>query len=329
MIHYSSTSYLGMNFHPEFKTFLIEGFEKYGTNYGGSRLANNVPDIYNLAEHHLASNLDFEDALIVSSGTLAGHLLLTAIPKNQDFFHFKLLHPALLSQFIGKKSTEVQDYEDLMEQIYLSSNEHICILLNSIHPVLVEKTPVQWIHELPKNKKITVIIDDSHGIGMIGKNGKGIMSELEKYPDYIEIILLASLGKAIGVPAGVILGKTIFINKIKALPIWGGGSPTPPAYLYAFLKSVSLRHHQRQKLQENIDCFATNLARLSDFTFIQQFPVFKYKGDGLYDKLIQKGMAISKISYPTRLDTPTERIVLNSLHAVEDIYCILDVVSSL
>ena len=308
-----------MNYHSQFKALLNEGFEKYGTNYGGSRLANNVPNIYGLSEKYIAQKLDTEDAVIVSSGTLAGHLLLTSLPKNQAFFHFKLLHPALVNQFIGKKSFEVNDPKILLHQIEKSHQNDICILLNSIHPVLVEKTPTDWIYELPKDKNFTIIIDDSHGIGIIGNNGKGIVSSFKKIPQNIKIILLASLGKAVGVPAGVIAGHSKFIDKIKSLALWGGGSPTPPAYLYAFVKGTELRRQQREKLQSNIDFFKENISNLADFTFIDQFPVFKYNGTGLYEKLLEYDISISKISYPTKDDISTERIVINSLHSTSDI----------
>lgn len=319
MIHFSSTSYLGMNYHPDFKTLLNEGFELYGTNFGGSRLASNVPDIYDKAEEYISKKLGFEDALIVSSGTLAGHLLLTSLDQNQDFFHFKLLHPALVNKFIGKSSKEVNHPDELLTEIKKTKQENICILLNSIHPILVEKIPLDWIIKLPQDKNFTIIIDDSHGIGVLGTNGDGIISEIKNIPNHINIIVLASLGKAIGIPAGAIMGSTKFIKKIKSLAIWGGGSPTPPAYMYTYIHSEELRQHQRTKLQANIDFFKKNVPNIQDFTFIDQLPVFKYKGNGLYEKLQKKGISISRITYPTILDPITERIVLSSLHSFEDI----------
>ncbi len=309
-----------MNYHPEFRVLLNQGFEIYGTNYGGSRLASNVPNIYDQAEEYIANKLGFEDALIISSGTLAGHLLLTSLDQNQDFFHFKLLHPALVNKFIGKSSKEVNHPDELLSKIEQTHHESICILLNSIHPILVEKTPLDWILQLPKDKNFTIIIDDSHGIGVLGKDGNGIVSELKKNKSQnITTIILASLGKAIGIPAGAILGNKKFIEKIKSLAIWGGGSPTPPAYMYAYIQSEKLRQQQRTKLQSNIDFFKKNIPNIQDFTFINQLPVFKYKGVGLYEKLLKKGISISKITYPTKLDPITERIVLSSLHHYEDI----------
>ena len=96
-LYFGGTSYLGMATHPEYQNLLCNSIRIWGTAYGSSRNSNIKLSIYQKAEALFAKNSGAEAALMVSSGTLAGRLVIDYLSKsNQQFFHYPKTHPAIL-----------------------------------------------------------------------------------------------------------------------------------------------------------------------------------------------------------------------------------------
>ena len=94
-LYFSGTSYLGISQNKAFQNWVIEGLQKYGTHYGGSRLSNWQLGLFEQVETQLAALSGSEAALVVSSGTLAGQLVskyFSTIGKN---IFTPNTHPAL------------------------------------------------------------------------------------------------------------------------------------------------------------------------------------------------------------------------------------------
>jgi 8-amino-7-oxononanoate synthase len=173
---------------------------------------------------------------------------------------------------------------------------------------------------LPTDKQITLIVDDSHGFGVTGDSGAGIFGQLKaRLQPNVQLVVASSMGKALGIPAGVVLGDKELIDKLRNSYYFGGASPAIPAYLYAFLQCESVFKEAREKLFSNIAYFLQHLERPAQFSYFDRYPVFGVPNHRLAAYLQEHGVIISSFRYPTPADDPITRIVLSSAHRVEDI----------
>jgi len=320
---FSGTSYLGMAFHPEFQQYLLEGISLYGTNYGGSRLSNLQFPVYEAAENHLAQITATEGALTFSSGTLAGQLLSNYLSQTHELCYVPKTHPALWHE---ANAPVVQDnwINQVLENAK-NTSKPLAIFSNSIDPLYCKPTDFSWWQRLPQDRKTVVVLDDSHGFGIVGKKGAGITSTLA-VPKHIDLIVSSSLGKAYAVPGGVILGNKKHITALKNSPLFGGASPIIPAYLHAFLESKKLHQQQLKRLRQYIAYFVNYINKSLDFPsspfqfhFLNQLPVFYTADQKLYERFRRKNIIISSFPYPTKESPCINRIVLNAAHKRADI----------
>lgn len=331
-LFFSGTSYLGTPCNEQFRQLLNEGFRLYGTNYSSSRNSNLQLQVYDETEAYLAAYTGAEAALTMSSGYLAGQALVQTLQSDGKFLYAPETHPALWRRPTDAPTHDLS-YEDWVEQILQKipalPNEHIFLVCNSLDPLKAKKHSFSWLDSLPQNKQITVIIDDSHGFGLTGKNGAGIYNILghRHRKDNLRLLVVCSLGKAFGVPAGLILGDLKTIELLKQSTYFGGASPAVPAYLYAFLHSAAIYSDAREKLFSNTDQFLKQLTRSDFFSFFNQYPVFNSRQNELYSLLLHHNILISSFRYPTPTDGPITRVVLNSLHTPDDIKHLADAIN--
>ena len=318
-LYFSGTSYLGMARNEELQAYLQEGISRYGANYSSTRLSNVQLNVYAEAEKYLASLTGAEAALTISAGFLAGQLIIRTLEGTADFIYGPRTHPALWRQKTDSYTGSFEAWIDrLPELVEKSEQENIVILCNSLDPLLAIKYNFDWLEDLPATKNITVIIDDSHGFGVTGKEGAGIFSEISA-PAGVELIVVTSMGKALGIPAGLILGKEKTLASFRQSPFFGGGSPAIPAYLYAFLKATNIYPETRQKLLKTIRHFQSQLTDPALFHSITNYPVFYTPHNHLCAFLYDKDMLISSFPYPTPQSPHVTRVILNSLHTPDDI----------
>lgn len=320
-LYFSGTSYLGLSQNVDFQNLIIEGIQIYGANFGGSRLSNLRLQIFEEAENKLAKWTGSEAALTISSGTLAGQLVVKTLRNSGKFYFAPGVHPALFGE--GEYSN--LDFNN-WTQFILEETPHlkspIVLFSNTLDPLKAKQFDFSWIQRLPNNIPITIVLDDSHGIGITGKNGAGIFSSL-KTPKNVELIVIASLGKALSIPGGVILGTKDFIQKIWQRPYFGGASPISPAYLYAFLQAKELYKNQRQILFRNIEYFKTATETFHLFQTFDQYPVFYTSQNALADFLQHHKVLISSFPYPTAESERITRVVLNAAHTQEDLIILI------
>ncbi len=332
-LFFSGTAYLGMGHQPEFRNALIEGIDRYGTVFSASRNNNLQLKIYEEAEGFIAHWTGAEAALTVSSGLVAGQLVVQSL-DNHKFIFAPATHPAIWqsrtppSRTIGMQAQYLfQNFDDFSKrivEIVEQETESIVIAANAIDPLRGEFFDFSWIENLPFNKSITLLLDDSHGIGITYTEGAGIFRTITKMigdKSNINLIVIASLAKAVGIPGGVILSNKKTIAAIRQNPMFVGASPIVPAYLFAFLKSQNTYTEARAVLQKNIQQLKTALSDLPNnpITYLPDYPVFFTTKNELYDYFLNHKLLISNFSYPNPSDPPITRIILSALHTEGDI----------
>jgi 8-amino-7-oxononanoate synthase len=349
-LFFSGTSYLGMGHQVQFREALAEGFSQYGTVFSASRNNNLQLNIYDEAEAFLADWTGAKAALTVTSGLLAGQLTVAALPKDATILYAPSVHPAIW----GEKTPQYlgENFEDFTKNIAQKVTEctgEVVIACNALDPLRCVPYDFDWLMQLPDNQSITVVVDDSHGIGVTGTEGGGFLRKISFLPkSNIRLIVIASLAKAVGIPGGVILGDAAFIQSVRSNPLFVGASPIVPAYLFAFLKCQDLYTDLRRLLLENVLFFKEKYAQNAPTTeggylelkiknsqlkaangetfelrMFDDYPVFSTDYPDLYANLLEKRIFISHFSYPKPTDPPLTRLVLSSLHTREDIECLV------
>lgn len=314
-LHFSGTGYLGLAGHPLYQANLVEGIRRYGTSFGGSRRSNLQLDIFAEAESYLAEWLGLEAVLTVSSGSLAGQLLIKYLEQNRICDYAPSVHPALIGQGQRFPGSQQEWAQYILE---LEARPDRILLSSTLDPLLALTYDFSWLGRLSPKNQTTLVLDDSHGLGVLGKAGRGTLAQLPR-SEHTNYILLSSMGKALGVPGGLVGGSRELIRALWESPFFGGASPIIPAYLYAFLQCRDLLTEQRRRLLTNIRFFTQVHPAPDYFRNIPGHPVFFIKDAGLADFLVQHQILISSFRYPTAQDPKISRIVINAAHTPADL----------
>lgn len=313
-LYFAGTSYLGIPHNPQFINLLNEGFRLFGVHFGGSRHSNLQLNVFNQAEQFLKEWIGCSEALLTSSGTLAGQLVI------QQLKDFKLIYaPGTHAALFLTPPSSLQDWpQNITAELSKYPDQPVAIITNTVDPLTLQSISFEWLDYLPERSDLMVVIDDSHGLGIVGNDGSGFYHYLQS-KCHVPVIMISSLSKALGIPAGVIGGPEYFINQIFDYPLFIGSSTPSPAFLYALLNSKEIYQHQISLLKSNIQFFLHHCDCLSQFKFLSDYPVFYCHDTKLYDHLKSKGIICSSFNYPTKHDHPLTRIVFNACHSKEDI----------
>ena len=309
MIAFSGTSYLGLATHPDFLFLVKEGLDKYGTNYGGSRLSPLCPDIFEQAEAAFAEWTGAPAALLVGSGSAAGQLAARFYAhENLPLQIGPLAHPALWWPK-GKKHTAWKVFfEDIEKTPSIAFTD-------ALDPLGIQLPP--WEALLAAKPK-RLVVDDSHTLGWYGPGHAGSWKELRPKTS-AELLVTASLGKALALPAGILLGEKETLAKLRELPQFGGASQPPAAFLYAWLQGQEIISAQRQKLQAHLDDLKPTIKAIPGIHTLENFPVFGLLNDAWGAQLAAKGILISAFRYPNEHSPMYSRIVVRADHTEEEV----------
>lgn len=327
-LFFSGTAYLGLQQNPVFRQLLIDSIDRYGTSFGSSRNGNLRIGIYELAESELAAMAGAPHALTLSSGMLAGQVVINWLrAQNTAFIYGPQAHPALWDGPVVDLPTlpfaewSAQLPDDLRKRI---GTGPIAILTNSVDAARSVYYSFDWVADLPDDRPITLVVDDSHGLGVLN-NTRGIWPQIPQKPN-VNLIVTGSLAKAMGLPGGVLLGKAETLAGLRQTAFFGACSPVPPAYMNAFTKAGMLYAEGRERLRQNLILAEKLLIPTGLFSHATGYPIFFSEQDDLYTFLLERGIMIYSFSYPTPADRPNTRIIISAFHTFDDIQALAEAV---
>lgn len=293
-LFFSGYNYLGMQQVPEFAALVKEGIDKYGWLFPSSRISNTRLEIFEEAEMLLSSITGMEASVIVASGYVAGRI--ATAPFAGNISNLQPSHPAIQR-----------------------SNEHHhsnIFAIDSVETINSSVTDFSFVTKDTTNKKI--IVDDSHGIGLIGKNGEGIISRLPQNNN-TQYILTYSLSKAFHINAGAISCSKEMAANYKKDHAYTSATAPSPALLYAFINGRYMYAAQRKKLQISMHYFQQLIKDLDCIYHHPELPVFILPGNIDEQKFFNEKIIISSFAYPDENGKKINRIVLSALHTKEDL----------
>jgi len=322
-LYFGGTSYLGMAALPEFQNILAQNIKKWGTFYGSSRSANIKLSVYEEAEKLFAEQLKAEASLTVSSGTLAGRLVVNFLArKSTIFFHHPKAHPAIL----GPKSLPLFIDGELHSSLKNELQQDIVITVDAISGLEVAPVNFDFLKMISKQKNITIIVDESHSLGVMGEQGEGIYHSIPTDRLHRKI-MVASLGKALGLSGGIIASDAEFIDDIKSEPVFVSASGANPAYLGTYLQTQNLYERQRKQLKENMAFLFKRLTLNNQFIIDDNYHVIYSNNDTIFTTLLQNNIVITSFKYPT-YDKPMNRIVITANHTKQDLEKLIQILNN-
>ncbi|MCX2720309.1 aminotransferase class I/II-fold pyridoxal phosphate-dependent enzyme [Lentiprolixibacter aurantiacus] len=316
-LYFGGTAYLGLQTNPSFQKCYKENIDRYGTHYGASRNANVQIAIYAEAEQKLKEITASQAAITLSSGYLAGQIL-AAFFSDSDYtlFYTRESHSALYQ----KKIPAYASFGELRLALekHLSTKESTpVIFMDTLENPEASYPEFDALRDLPLSECI-LVADDSHGFGVMGKEGTGAYPILTQFKPK-DLLVCFSMGKAIGIPAGAVAGSKRMINQLAKSEIYGAASPASPAGLATFVQSLVLIWEKNQQLKGLTEYFLALLEQKHVFRFIPGQPAFAYKDLGLTEYLRRQNVLVTHFHYPNEQSEPTSRIVLTAAHSKAEI----------
>ncbi|SHN45260.1 aminotransferase class I/II-fold pyridoxal phosphate-dependent enzyme [Chitinophaga sp. CF418] len=318
-LFFSGFSYLGLHALPAFKELLKQGIDEYGTTFISSRIANTRLHLYDELEHALAVLQQQQAAAAFSSGYLASQAAVQYAATKGELLYAPSAHPALWK---GQPLIPLQDWSAwaaaTVDKVNAHPDDYFVIVADSVNPLTSTINDFSWLQQL--RRQVLVLIDDAHGIGVIGADGNGIIDTLPQHPP-VRYLLAASLAKAYSAQGGVVSGHAADIAAIKKLPLFTGATPMMPANAWAFLQSFSLHSEQRTLLRQRIGYFESLTGNIRYLHNPFHLPVFLLKDNaGIEKYLLEHDIMISSFGYPNPDSPPVNRIIVSAQHSEEDLY---------
>jgi len=324
-LFFGGTAYLGLLDNPEYIQLYKEGIDKYGLNNGTSRSNNIQLGIYRQVEEALAMRFGFEDAALFSSGYLSAQAAVKALKEDKEIIYAPGCHPALWLDDKPQVEGSFEKWaEETIHYINNAKQDSFIVISNCIDNLRPANYDFSIFSTVLDHKQVLLLLDDSHGIAVVHKNGISSNLSLLKDKHNIEIVIVASLAKGLGTDAGVVLGTSKSLNKVKKQPIFLGASPSSPASMYALLYGDGIYSSAFDQLHKNIAYFKHRLSINNELSHIVNFPVFSSLEPSLYEYLRQNNILISSFPYPLSTSSLLNRIVISALHTESDLNYLLE-----
>ena len=179
VLMFGSNSYMGLTNHPKVKEAAIEAIKKYGTGCAGSPFLNGTLDIHKELEARLAAFVGKEDAMIYSTGFEVNLGVVSCVTGREDYVlldeqdHASIIEGRRLS-FSTAYKYKHNDMASLETQLQKCAPDKVkLIVTDGVFSMEGDVANLPEIVRLAKKYDATIMVDEAHGIGVFGKQGRG------------------------------------------------------------------------------------------------------------------------------------------------------------
>jgi glycine C-acetyltransferase len=316
----NSNSYLGLSLHRKLIETEAKAAEQFGTGPGAVRFISGTYRPHVELEKALASFHGRESAMVMSAAyatvmgvlpqlvTSATLVVSDALNHNSIITAIRLPHPA-------DKAVYAHLDMQVLEKI-LDANKgqvkQVCVVTDGVFSMRGDHAPLHEIaaickrHEPDYEEGIITVVDDSHGVGALGRTGRGT----EEYTHAQADILIATLGKALGVNGGYVVSNALVIDYLReTAPFYIYSNPITPAEAAAAITSlqildsaegVELLAHLRKlgnKLRTGLKDLGYETL-MSDHPIVPLFIRNTEKTSALVEYLFDHNILVTGLNYP-------------------------------
>ncbi|SNY76966.1 8-amino-7-oxononanoate synthase [Enterobacter sp. CC120223-11] len=337
-LNFSANDYLGLSQHPAIVGAWQQGAARYGTGSGGSGHVTGYSEAHQHFEQQLAEWLGYPRALLFISGFAANQAVIAALLHKEDrivadrLSHASLLEaanlsPAQLRRFAHNDSAQLaQLLAKPVEGLQLTVTEGVFSMDG-------DSAPLAEIASVTEAANGWLLVDDAHGIGVSGREGRGTCDEQNVKPD----LLVVTFGKAFGLSgAAVLCSEEVADYLLQFARHLIYSTSMPPAQAVALSEALAVIRSddgeaRRQKLREHISRFrrgaeSLGLQLTNSTSAIQPVIVGEnHRALALAETMREAGCWLTAIRPPTvPAGTARLRITLTTAHHAEDIDRLLE-----
>jgi 8-amino-7-oxononanoate synthase len=331
LLFFSGTDYFRLSWHVAIRREFVEAVGRYGPSSGASRLTTGNLSIYGELETEIARFFGVEAAVSTSSGYLAPLVAVQALSdRHRRVLLDERAHPCLEDAAAASRLPLHRfDHRDL------KSFEAACFQKASKGPCLVmtdglftqsgEVAPLNdYLRRLPKDA--TLLVDDAHGAGVLGRNGRGTAEWLGVALE--RLVITMTFSKALGGHGGAILARRETIDAVVRQSVaFAGSSPVPPPFAASGLAALRLMksegNDRRGRLSANTHRVKNALRDAGYSLGAGPGPMFSIvpanakDAERLRRRLLAAGIYPPLISYPKGPANQFFRFAISSEHSSE------------
>lgn len=223
IIMLGSNNYLGMTGNPIVKEKALEAMKQYGVGTTGSRLLNGTFQLHVELEKRLAAFLGKEDCVAFSTGMQAnlGAISSLLLPVDDDYVlsdelnHASIIDALTLSKIDREKKIiyKHNDMDDLQEKIKQIPKGKALIITEGVFSMEGDIPPLDKIVSIAKKHKAMIYLDDAHGLGVLGPEGRGAAAHFDVTKDVD--VLMGTFSKSFASCGGYIASNKAICNWIR------------------------------------------------------------------------------------------------------------------
>lgn len=309
-ISMASNNYLGLANHPGVKLAAIEAIEQWGVGTGAARLISGTMTPHHQLERDLARFKQVEAALTFGTGYTTNLGLIPAlIDENGLILADRYCHASLIEACrLAKATLRVFHHNDAghLEKL-LKKREKAkptLVVTEGVFSMDGDLAPLPDLLTLCRQHDATLVIDDAHGTGVMGKNGQGTIEHCGVNPR--DVIQMGTLSKAIGTGGGYVAGtaalKDYLINTAKAFIYTTAQPPAIAAAASAAIRIIQNEPARRERLRTNRNALHAALTGLGFQLTETQSPILP-----IIVKSPERAMEMSQALYKAGIYVPAIR----------------------
>ena len=339
MLAFCSNDYLGLASHPRVVEAMREGASRYGVGSGASHLISGHTTPHAILEDRLAQfvspNIESVRALYFCTGYMANLAVMAALARpGAEIFSEELNHASLIDGArLSRAKVHVFPHADIeaLDALLAASNAETKIVsTDAVFSMDGDVAPLPQLASLCERHGAWLVIDDAHGFGVLGKDGRGALSHCALTSP--NVVYMGTLGKAAGVGGAFVAAHETAIEWLvqRARP-YIYTTAAPPALAHALLASLDIiEGAEGQQRREHLQALIAQLReglRLSRWrhpysdTAIQPL-IIGANEEALRAaaSLYEQGLWVPAIRPPTvPAGTARLRVTLSAAHTEEDV----------
>src|SRR5467141_812373 len=307
-----SNNYLGLANHPKLKQAAIAATRKYGAGSGSVRVIAGTMDLHVKLEKELAEFRRAESSIVFQSGYATNLGVIMSLVDERDLIisdelnHGSIIDGCRLTK-AERRVYKHKDMSDLEKQLQGTERfRRILVITDGVFSMDGDIAPLKYIVRLAQEHGAVTYVDDAHGDGVLGENGRGITNHfhLEGKVD----IDMGTFSKAFGCVGGYVVGSKdlcVYLqNKVRSYLLSGSHPPAVAGACMAALQIVQKQPSLVKKLWDNTRYFKKGLKDVGFDMGNSETPITPVmvgdaaKARELADNLFKLGIFVLPIVFP-------------------------------
>ncbi|MBL3590650.1 MAG: 8-amino-7-oxononanoate synthase [gamma proteobacterium endosymbiont of Lamellibrachia anaximandri] len=344
MLSFCSNDYLGLANHPEVIRALQQGAGRYGVGSGSAHLISGHSRAHEELEEALAVFTGRPRALLFSTGYMANLGVVSALlGRGDQLFEDRLNHASLVDAGVlsraRMKRYQHADASHLERQLKAAGEGRCLIVTDGVFSMDGDLASLPDLARLAAQNNAWLMVDDAHGLGVLGETGGGCTSHFGLSEKEVPI-LMGTLGKALGTFGAFVAGSEVLIETlIQQARSYVYTTATPPALAEATLVSLQIAQEEswrRERLQKLIARFREQVAGFGLSLMASETPIQPIVAGSAGRALAwsrhleAQGILVSAIRPPTVPEGSARlRITLSASHSYAQLERLLEVLAEL